>query len=115
MAALKPGDVTVSRVRQLDRAMEALAKGHITYGRFVGVVKRWVAGHDVSGTRLGHELVPERIQLRFGGETVRIPDVVDALGVNYHAAGAALSRMGADGRARRVARGFYRVRKVAGR
>lgn len=110
MAALKPGDVTVSRVRQLDRAMLALQQGRITYGRFVGVVKRWVAGKDVSRTLLGHESLPERIRLRFAGQTVAIADVADVLGAEYHSVGAALSRMRADRRARRVGHGVYEVR-----
>lgn len=109
MSSIKPKDVTVARVRQLDRAMAALAQGHISYGKFVGVVKRWVAGKDVSRDVLGHEQLPERIQLRYGGSTVGIGQVAETLRTNYHSAGAALSRMRADGRAKRVARGVYEV------
>jgi hypothetical protein len=109
MPALKPKDVTAARVRQLDRAMSALAQGHITYKRFVAIMKRWVAGRDVSRDALGHEQLPERIQLRFGGKTVGIPEVADALGARYHNVATALSRMRVDGRVRRVSWGVYEV------
>jgi hypothetical protein len=110
MATLKPNDVTVSRVRQLERALLALQQGHITFSKFTKVVRRWVAGEDVSRDRLGHETLPERIRLRFGGQVVGINEAAHVLREEYHSVGVALSRMRADGRAKRVGRGLYEVK-----
>lgn len=111
MTPLKPKDVTVSRVRQLSRALAALEAGDITFGKFTGVVRRWVAGHDVSQDLYGNESVPDRLQLEFGGQSVGPLVAAARLDVGYHTAATALSRMCRDGRARRAGRGVYAVRR----
>ena len=101
--------VTVSKARELDRAMVALHKGHISYGRWVEVLRDWVAGEDVTRLEFPCDSVPDRIWTQFRGQAIRNKQVVDALDVKEATACAALSRMCKRGLAEKVSHGMYRI------
>lgn len=104
--------ITIERARQLDRAMAALERGRITYGRWVEVLRLWVNGEDVSGIELGCETIPERIMLRFHGKTVDASTVANELNLaSIDSAAVTLNRMARQRskRAQMMARGRFKI------
>ena len=105
-------EVTISRARQLDRAMTAMHRDNITYGRWVEVLRAWCDGEDVSGWELGHETVPERIMLRFHGRIVSAEEVATTLELrSIDTAAVSLNRMAQTNnkRAKLMARGRFKI------
>lgn len=105
-------DVTISRARQLDRAIDAMRRDNITYSRWVEVLRAWCEGQDVSGWILGYESVPERIMLRFHGKIVSAEEVATTLELrSIDTAAVALNRMVTtqNKRAKRMARGRFKI------
>lgn len=102
--------VTVSRARDLDRAMLLLQKGRITYGRWVETLDAWVRGEDVTGWDYGEaESLADRIARACDGRVVAPSDVAEELKCIAATACVALKRMAADRRALKLRHGRYRI------
>lgn len=105
--------VNEARARQLDRARDLLARGRITYARWVETLDAWVKGQDVSTWDYGDaEAISARIARSFN-EVVTPTEVSYLLGVKRDAAGQALTRMVARGQAQRLRPGEYIVQGPA--
>lgn len=108
----RPGRVTTSDVRELDRAMMLLHKGRISYGRWVETVAAWCRGEDVSELDFGDaESIPERIVQHFEGMTVSSGEVAKAFEIPLTTASASLRRISERGFAHRVSLGRWHINR----
>lgn len=110
MRKRKPGEVSTSDVRELDRAMTLLQRGRISYGRWVETVAAWCAGEDIAKWDYGDaESAPERILRLWRGAVVTTSFVHRELGVDMSRASISLTRLARRGLARRLRRGEWLI------
>lgn len=96
-------------VRKLDRPLDLLRRGRITYEQWVEAAAAWKRGEDIDRRDFGDaEALSARITRSFN-EPVSPTEVSYLLGVSAGAAATALSRMVKRGQAQRISHGAYVV------
>lgn len=102
--------VTVSTARDLDRAMRLLARGQISYTRWVEVLRAWCAGEDVTKFDFGDAEGPsDKIRAKYAGETVTTSSIAATFALSVTSASHVLTRMAKKGLVERLRRGVWRV------